>query len=213
MVIHTPPRAPDWLFSSYQAYNPPANAPDEDWFNRAYCEYHQATGLLPPEAPIIREARGVLERAYQDWKRAIDQLWGTTYCCQQDLDESAADEHWEAAHCDEHAACERQEATCCQRLHDECPAHEREEVAHLQRLCNEQRQCLLDKPAGHKCQEAARQEAARAAQCLLEERAALGRQEAMRCQRILNEEAASCQRAAHARQTAAAQIIFLWLCR
>jgi hypothetical protein len=71
-------------------------------------------------------------------------------------------------------------------------------------------QCLLDERATHECQEAARQEAACAAQCL---QAALKCQEAMHHQRILNKEAASCQRAAHARQTAAAQIIFLRLCR
>jgi hypothetical protein len=35
----------------------------------------------------------------------------------------------------------------------------------------------------------------------------------MRHQHILNEEAASCQCTAHARQTVAARIIFLWLCR
>ncbi len=72
-------------------------------------------------------------------------------------------------------------------------------------------QCLLDKRATHKCQEAARQEAARAAQRLLDEQAALKRQEAMCCQCILNKEATSCKRAAHTRQMEAACIIFLWL--
>ncbi len=57
-----------------------------------------------------------------------------------------------------------------------------------------------------------RQEAAHAAQSLLDLRAALERQEAMHCQCILNKEAASCQCAAHTQQTAAAQIILLWLC-
>ncbi len=75
------------------------------------------------------------------------------------------------------------------------------------------RQRLLDKRAAHERQEVARQEAACATQCFLNKRAALKRQEAVRCQCILNKEAASCQRAAQARQMAAAQIIFLWLCR
>jgi hypothetical protein len=81
------------------------------------------------------------------------------------------------------------------------------------RLQTAAHQRLLDKRAAHKRQEAARQEAACAAQCLLDKRAALECQEAVHCQRILNKEAASCQRAAQARQMAAAQIIFLWLCR
>ncbi len=53
-------------------------------------------------------------------------------------------------------------------------------------------QCLLDKRATHERQEAARQEAACAAQRLLDEQAALKCQEAVRCQRILNKEATSC---------------------
>ncbi len=73
-------------------------------------------------------------------------------------------------------------------------------------------QCLLDKRAAHKCQEATRQEAACAAQRLLDEQAALECHKALRRQGILNKEAASHQRAAQARQMAAAQIIFLWLC-
>ncbi len=80
------------------------------------------------------------------------------------------------------------------------------------RLQTAAHQCLLDERAAHERQEAVRQEAARAAQRLLDKRAALECQEAMRCQRILNKEATSRQRAAHAQQTAAAQIIFVWLC-
>ncbi len=90
---------------------------------------------------------------------------------------------------------------------DELWEHERH------RLQTAARQHRLDKCATHECQEAARQEAARAAQCLLDKRAALECQEAVRRQRILIEDAASRQCAAQAQQMAAAQIIFLWLCR
>ncbi len=89
---HTPPRAPDCLFSSYQAYNPPANACNEDWFDRAYPKDHQAAGLLPQEAPIVREACGISKHADQVWKGAIDQLWEALYHHQQDLDKSTTDE-------------------------------------------------------------------------------------------------------------------------
>ncbi len=104
------------------------------------------------------------------------------------------------------------------------------------------RQCLFDEHAAHERQEAARQEAACAAQCLLDERAADKHQEAnhrqqlldehaayecqeaVRRQRLLNKETArhhrlldkkaACRKcAALARQMAAAQTIFLWLCR
>jgi hypothetical protein len=101
---------------------------------------------------------------------------------------------WEhKRHCLQTAACQCQDAT-------------RQEAAHSA-------QCLLYKHVAHKRQEAACQEAACAAQSLLDLRAALKCQEAMHCQCILNKEAASCQWAAHAQQMAAAQIIFLWLCR
>jgi len=64
-------------------------------------------------------------------------------------------------------------------------------------------------------EEAARQEAARTAQRLLHERAALERRqgEAARRQRLLDEQSACRQRVAQARQTAAARVIFLWLRR
>ncbi len=126
MVTHTPPHAPDWLFSSYQAYNPLADARNKDWFDHAYREDHQAVGLQPSEAPIVREACGVSERAYQDWKGVIDQLWGAGYCCQQNLNKSATDEKQEAARHDKHAAREHQEVACRQRLHNEHAAHEQE---------------------------------------------------------------------------------------
>jgi hypothetical protein len=53
-----PPRAPNWLFASYQAYNPPPGVgfpgPWEDWHQRAFRKDQQAAGLLPPglNAPI-----------------------------------------------------------------------------------------------------------------------------------------------------------------
>jgi hypothetical protein len=136
---------------------------DKEWLQQALCKDQQAAGLLPPKfpgGPILLEACTHGERAYQDWKWAVDKLW----------------------------------------------EHERH------RLQTAARQRLLDEGAAHECQKATCQEAAHADQCLLDEQAALERQEAMHCQRILNKEAASRQRIAHARQTAAAQIIFLWLC-
>ncbi len=80
-------------------------------------------GLLPQEAPLVCEACGVSERAYQDWKGAIDQLWCATYRRQQHLDKSAADERREATRRDKYIAHERQEAACRQRLHDKHAAH------------------------------------------------------------------------------------------
>ncbi len=65
------------------------------------------------------------------------------------------------------------------------------------------RQRLLDKRAAYECQKAVR------CQRLLDK-------ETARCQRLLNEESACClmvERAALAQQMAAAQTIFLWLCR
>ncbi len=92
-------------------------------------------------------------------------------------------------------------------------ACKQQEAAHRQRL--------LNKRAANKCQEANR------CQQLLDERAAYERQEAVRRQWLLDEETACRQRlfdkeaacrlmakrTALARQIAAAQTIFLWLCR
>jgi hypothetical protein len=103
----------------------------------------------------------------------------------------------------------RLQIAACQHLLDKCAAHNHQEAACQEAACAAQR--LLYERAAHERQEATHQEAACAAQSLLDLGAALKRQEAMRCQRILNKEAASCQCAAHARQMAAAQIIFLWL--
>ncbi len=90
-----------------------------------------------------------------------------------------------------------------------CQCHLDKETARQCQAAN-RRQRLLDERAAHICQKAAHQEAACAAQCF---QAALEHHEAMGCQHILNKEAASRQCAAHARQTVAARIIFLWLRR
>ena len=77
-------------------------------------------------------------------------------------------------------------------------------------------QWLLDEHTARACQqEAAHQEAASAAQRFIQECVTLERQqgEATHCQRLLDEETARLRRAAQARQTAAAQVIFLWLRR
>ena len=82
--------------------------------------------------------------------------------------------------------------------------------------CIADSQRLLDEHTARACQqEAARQEAASAAQHFIQERAALERQqgEAAHCQRFLDEETACLRCAAQARQTVAARVIFLWLRR
>ena len=62
--------------------------------------------------------------------------------------------------------------------------------------------------------EAACQETARAAHCLLYEQANRTRQEAAApCQRLLGEETAHCRCTVQTRQMAAARVIFLWLRR
>jgi hypothetical protein len=174
-----PPRASDWV----------CDAPD-DWIGRALREDQQAAGLLPPKSPggpILLGARTHAERAYQDWKWAVDKLW--------------EDER------------HRLQMAARQRHIDEQAARKQQEAAHCQRL--------LDKHAANECQEANR------CQQLLDERAAYECQEAVRCQRLLDKETARRQRllneedarhlmaecAALARQMAAAQTIFLWLCR
>ena len=81
-----PPRAPEWLFDYYERYNPPANVGqplcDEEWHQRAIRKDQQAAGLLQPEpygGPILHGARARADRAYRDWKAAIDNLSGDEY--------------------------------------------------------------------------------------------------------------------------------------
>ena len=171
------------MFDYYERYNPPADVGrplcNKEWHQRAIRKDQQAAGLLPPGpcvGPILQGARARADRAYRDWKAAIDNLWMDEY--EALLVEQAARTH-------------------------------QEEAARRQRLFDEHTACARQ-------QEAARQEAAHAAQCLLQERAALERQgeAARRCQCLLDEESAHHRRAAQARQMAAARVIFLWLrCR
>jgi hypothetical protein len=71
-----------------------------------------------------------------------------------------------------------------QCLLDKRAAHERQEAARQEAACAAQR--LLYERAAHKRQKATHQEAAHAAESLLDLQAALKRQEAMRRQHILN---------------------------
>ncbi len=140
------------------------------------------------------------DRAYRDWKRAIDELW--------------ADKHHRLCLVEEQAACARQEeAARHQQLLNEQAARACQEAAHA---CQEEaahRQQLLNEQAARACQEAActHQEEAAAHACQ-EEAAARARQEEAAAH-AHQEEAAHRQRAAEARKTAAAQLIFLWLRR
>jgi hypothetical protein len=172
-------------------HNPPADVGcphrDKEWHQRAFCEDEQAAGILPPDppkGPILLGACARAECVYQDWKWVVDELW-------------------------EHKR-HRLQTTACQCLLDECAAHKCQEAARAA-------QCLLDERAANEHLEK------NCCQRLLDERAAYKRREAVRCQRLLDEEtarrqrlldkkAACRERVAHARQMAAAQTIFLWLC-
>ncbi len=147
-----PPRAPNWLFAYYEAYNPPANVgrplQDEEWHQRAFRKDQQAAGLLPP-APrgggILHGARARTERAYKDWKWAINNLW--------------ADERHRQQLLNEQAACARQEAAAARARQEAAAARARQEAARRQQLLNEQEQEAT----------CARQEAARRQQLLNEQ--------------------------------------------
>jgi hypothetical protein len=89
-----PPRAPDWV----------CDAPD-NWIGCALHEDQQAAGLLPPKSPggpILLGACTHAERAYQDWKWAVDELWEDerhrlqTAARQRHIDEQAARARQEA---------------------------------------------------------------------------------------------------------------------
>jgi hypothetical protein len=152
----------------------------------------QATSLLPPKlpgGPILLGACTCAERAYQDWKWAVNKLWEhkhhrlQTAARQRLLDEHATHE------CQEAARQEAARAAPC--LLDKCAANQRQDANRCQRL--------LDKRAAYKCQEAVRR------QRLLDE-------ETAHHQRLLNKKADRREHAALARQMAAAQTIFLCLC-
>jgi hypothetical protein len=198
--LQPPPRAPNWLFAYYEAYNPPANVgrplQNEEWHQRAFHEDQQAAGLLPPAprgGPILHGACACTERAYKDWKWAIDNLWADEHHCQPLLNEQAARARQEAA-----AARARQEAAAARAC---------QEAARRQQLLNEQEQ-----EATRACQEAAH------CQQLLDEQAPRARQEAglLFAKRLfawcIAEDQRSAERRAQARERAAARTIFLWLC-
>ena len=215
-----PPRAPEWLFDYYERYSPPANVGqplrDEEWFQRAFHEDQQADGLLPPGTsggPILRGARARAERAYREWKAAIDDLWGDEYEALL-LEQAACARHEEAARrhrlLDEHTACARRFSPA-DALRVSCAA--------LKDSCTDLRTTITENSSALASlvvlmgQTHARQEAARDAQRPLHERAALERQgEAAHRQRLLDKETACLRCADQARQMAAARVIFLWLC-
>ncbi len=132
-----PPRTPEWVFDYYERYKPPASVGrplcDEEWLQRAFREDHQAAGLLPRAplgGPILHGARARAERAYKDWKWAIDDLWEDERRCLQLVNEQDTRTHHNKRRqqqlVDEQAARARQEAACRQQLVDEqaaCARH------------------------------------------------------------------------------------------
>ena len=191
-----PPRAPEWLFDYYERYNPPPldafGRPlrIEDWHQRAIREDQQASGLLPPGprgGPILHGWYARAERAYKDWKGAIDDMW--------------ADEHHRLVK--EQAARARQEeaARRTQLLHEQ-DARARQ-VARRQQLLNEEAARARQEEAAAR----ARQEEATRRLQLLNEQAARARQEA--AARARQEEASRRQMLLNE----AARTIFLWLRR
>ncbi len=163
----------------------------------------------PVGGPIIHGARARVERAYKDWKWAIDDLWVDERHSQQLLEEQAACARQEtAAACarqEAAAACARQEAACRQQLLDEHAARARQEAAAAR--------AHQEAAAAHACQEAARR------QQLLDEQATCARQEAgllfakRLFARCVAKDQRSAERRAQAQERAAACTIFLWLCR
>jgi hypothetical protein len=137
-----PPHAPDWVFDDFQKFNPPAYADrplhNEEWLQRALREDQQATDLLPPKlpvGPILLGARACAERAYQDWKWAVDELWEH----ERHRLQTVAQKH----HIDEQAAHKKQEAPHRQclleeRAANECQEAARKEAAHRQRLLDKE---------------------------------------------------------------------------
>ncbi len=201
-----PPRSPEWLFKYHDHYNPPANVGrhlcDERWLQRAIREDQQAAGLLPPVqpgGPIHLGARARAERAYRDWKAAINDLWEDEHHRLCLIEEQAACARQEENACrqtllDAQAARAHQEAAACARQEETAARARQEEAARRQKRLDEHKKLLNEHTAR------ARQEAA-----------ARARQEA--AARARQGEAARRQRAAEARKTAAAELIFLWLRR
>ena len=117
MVAASPTR-PRVVVGLLRTLQPPANIGrplrDEGWHQRAIREDQQAAGLLPPEprgGPIHHGARAHADRAYRDWKAAIDDLWADEY----------------EALLVEQAACARQEEDACrQKLLEAQAAHARQ---------------------------------------------------------------------------------------
>jgi hypothetical protein len=154
--LQPPPLAPEWLFDYYERYNPPANVGrplrDKEWHQQAIRKDQQAAGLLPPEphgGPILHGARAHADRAYMDWKAAIDDLWGDKYEALLVV-QAACTRQNEAAHhqrlLDEHTTRARQQETAhqeaaraAQRLLHERAALERQgEAAHFQFLLDKE---------------------------------------------------------------------------
>ena len=153
-----PPRAPEWLFDYYERYNPPANVcqplcDEECWHQRAIREDQKAAGLLPPgtpEGPILHGARARANRAYMDWKAAIDDLWADEYKALL-VEQAARARQEEAAHrqriLDEHAVRVRQQEEAARQeaaraaqclLHKRATLERQGEAARRQRLLDKQ---------------------------------------------------------------------------
>ncbi len=111
--LQPPPRAPDWVFGDFQKFNPPADVGppfcNKERLQQALREDQQAASLLLlklPGGPILLGARARAERAYQDWKWAVEALWEDerhrlqlqTAACQRHIDKQAAHKQKEAAH-------------------------------------------------------------------------------------------------------------------
>ena len=119
-----PPRAPEWLFDTYNHYNPltlPHEQwilPYKEWIPRAIREDKQSAGLLPPKGGgPLHKACARADRAYRDWKMAVNKLW--------------ADEHHRLCLVAEQAsrACQEEEAARYRQLLNEQAARARQAEA------------------------------------------------------------------------------------
>ena len=156
--LQPPPRAPEWLFDYYERYNPPPldafGRPlrIEDWQQRAIREDQEAAGLLPPGpvgGPILLGAYARADRAYKDWKGAIDELWACEH--HRLVEEQAARARKEEAArrtqlLHEQDARARQVARR-QQLLDEQAARARQEAARARQEEASRRRQLLNKAA------------------------------------------------------------------